>query len=272
MSTLFRRILPVLFLLVTAVVAFAAPGIARPHGDTADRPDEMSTATPPPFHPNLQVAFGPFHLGATRTELDKAAGATDPSTEPRVEYSAPDGEEVTVTYAGGRAAEIHIERPLNAQQKAMLSTSDGIRLGAPIDAVLPLYGEPEAKEAGTAPGYTLYAWRMQAGTSIVFQVFLGRIVAVDMLPPDAYPRGVTVGGGSGVSENDPIVIDAPTRESAVQSEFAWLSRIDCGASGFRFAFEKNVTVNGKPLEAIGVYCALDERVFFFDLGKVGKGS
>ena len=272
MSMPLRRFLPALLLLAAAAVTFASPGAAKPHGDDANRPNEMSSATPPPFHPNLQVAFGPFHLGAMRSELDRISQVDAPSTAQRVKYAVQDGEQVLVTYAGDTAVEINIERALTEKTKAVLSTSDGIRLGAPIDAVLPLYGEPDSKEDGAAPGYTLYAWRMQEGRSIVFQTFLGRIVGVDMLPPPPYPSGVRVSGGGGASESDPVVISAPTHDLAVEGEYDWLARIDCGAAGMRLAFEKDSSSNGKRLEALGLYCADDQRIYFFDVTSVPKSS
>ena len=272
MSMPLRRILPALLLVAAAALAFASPGAAKPHGDDANRPNEMSTATPPPFRPNLKVAFGPFHLGATRGELDNISRVDSSSTAQRVKYVVQDGEQVLVTYANDAAVEIHIERALTEKSKAILSTSDGIRLGAPIGAVLPLYGEPDSKEDGNAPGYTLYAWRMQEGRSIVFQTFLGRIVGAAMLPPPSYPSGVSISGGGGASESDPVVVSAPSHALAVEGEYDWLARIDCGAAGMRLAFEKDSASNGKRLEALGLYCADDERIYFFDVTNVPKGS
>lgn len=272
MSTLLRRLLPAFVLLSAVVAAFAAPGAARPHGNDEQRPEEMSTATPPPFHPNLQLAFGSFALGATRAQIDRASGVPQATTAGKVTYAAPDGEEVTVSFVDDSAAEIHVTRPLDAKGKAVLSTSDGIRLGAPIDAALPLYGPPDTMEAGNGPGYTIYAWRMQGGRSVAFQTFLGRIVSVDLLPPQPYPSGVSVGNGGGSSESDAVAITAPSEELAVQAEFEWLSRIDCGAAGFRFAFEKNLSPGGRRLEAIGLYCGEDQRVYLFDVTGVAHAN
>ncbi|MDE2571472.1 MAG: hypothetical protein KGM44_02985 [bacterium] len=272
MSTVLRRLLPASLLLAAALVAFAAPGAARSKSNANDVPNEMSSATPPPYRANLQVAFGPFAIGTSRADLDRISGKKSDPKMARVRYELQDGEAATVTFASDKALEINIARPITEKSKAVLSTTDGIRLGAPIGAVLPLYGAPADREPGTGPGYTLYAWRMQSGRSVVFQTFLGRIVQVDLLPPKAYTSGVSVDGGGGTSADDPVAITAPSHDLAVEAEYTWLSRIDCGAAGFRFAFERDIAQKQRRLEAIGLYCADDQRIYFFDVTKVPKGS
>ncbi|HVA36855.1 MAG TPA: hypothetical protein VNJ51_04510 [Candidatus Dormibacteraeota bacterium] len=268
MPTLLRRALPAL-LLLAAIAAVAAPGAARTR-PSDDRPNETSTATPPPYHPNLSIAFGPFALGAKRSEIDHLAGTASNPKNDVVRYQLQDGETVSVTYANDAAKAISITRPFGAKTKALLATSDGIRLGAPIGAALPLYGPPAAEEPGKGPGYTLYAWRMHEGRSVVFQTFLGSIVSVDLLPPNPYPPDVKILGGSGTSQEDPLKISAPTHDKAVEAEYTWLQRVNCGAAGFRFVYEKNLTDKNRKLEKLSLYCDADQAVYFFDVTDVPK--